>query len=106
MGRHNHLKLTIANALSVAGGSGEGSAVSGACYGGLGTCFEILEKLLQTVESFGFEMLGVWHDLLGVWHTKLGVWHTPLLGKSPHGILTTAMNAPPPHPPFSSPQTT
>ena len=43
-----------------------------------------LEKLLQTVESFGFEfwvfgtkcieVLGVWHDLLGVWHAKLGVW--------------------------------
>ena len=54
--------------------------------------FEILEKMLQTVESFGFEfwvfgfemwgfgfeILGVWHAKLGVWHAKLGVWHTKL----------------------------
>ena len=32
-----------------------GSAVSGEGYGLLGTCSEILEKMLQTVESFGFE---------------------------------------------------
>ena len=30
--------------------------MSGACYGVLGTCSEILDKLLQTVESFGFEI--------------------------------------------------
>ena len=35
---------------------GRGSAMSGECYWMLGTCFEILEKLLQTVESFGFEI--------------------------------------------------
>ena len=41
-----------------------------------------LEKLLQTAESFGFEIwefgfeiLRVWHEMLGVWHEMLRVWH-------------------------------
>ena len=78
LGAPHFLKLLIAHALSVAGGSEEGLQTAGSVLQDVGSLFRSLGKNAAGFVVFGFEMLGVWHRMLGVWHDLLGVRHRML----------------------------